>query len=297
MKRKLQLTTLTVSVLLASSVFADEGLLGKVKGSEVMPQGAWEFEQNITLRKDKGYGHYQAWNTKSEIEYGVTNRLTAGFAVKGQAIDVSGLLVDAYIPGDEKYGLRASGIEADLKYNFLSPALDDFGLSGYLALDHNWLDPHSGQDKDSTSVEMQMLMQKYYLDGQLIWAGNVGTEFTYADREPIANLPAGYEWPTDPEMEIELMFGTGLSYRFANNWFIGAEVLFETEFETEVGQERYSWFAGPSLHYGGDGFWATFTWLPQIYGGGEQFAQQDDTDLHLIEKTKDEFVFKFGLDF
>jgi hypothetical protein len=297
MKRKLQLTTLTVSVLLASSVFADEGLLGKVKGSEVMPQGAWEFEQNITLRKDKGYGHYQAWNTKSEIEYGVSNRLTAGFAVKGQAIDVSGLLVDAYIPGDEKYGLRASGIEADLKYNFLSPALDDFGLSGYLALDHNWLDPHSGQDKDSTSVEMQMLMQKYYLDGQLIWAGNVGTEFTYADREPIANLPAGYEWPTDPEMEIELMFGTGLSYRFANNWFIGAEVLFETEFETEVGQERYSWFAGPSLHYGGDGFWATFTWLPQIYGGGEQFAQQDDTDLHLIEKTKDEFVFKFGLDF
>lgn len=288
---------LLLGLLLTANAQADEALFGKVKGSETMPEGAWEFDQTITYRKDKGDGDYEAWNTKTEIEYGVTNKLTAGLALKGQAIDTSGLLVDGYIPGDEDYGLRASGIEADLKYNFLSPALDDFGLSGYWALDHNWLDPHSGKDKDTTSLEMQLLAQKYFLDGQLVWAGNLGTEFTYAKRDKIKNLPAGFEWPTDPEMEIELMFGTGLSYRVANNWFIGAEVYYETEFETEVGQERYSWQAGPSIHYGGKNFWATFSWLPQISGGGEQFAAQDDKDLHLIEKTKQEFTLKFGVDF
>ncbi len=297
MSKKLLLGVFMAPLMSLNSAMADESLLGKVKGAETMPEGTWEFDQTLTYREGKGDGHYEAWNTKTEIEYGVTNRLTAAVSLKGQSIDMSGLLVDGYLPGDEDYGWRASGFEADLKYNFLSPALDDFGLSGYLALDHNWLDPHSGKDKDTTSLEMQLLMQKYFFDGQLIWAGNVGTEFTYAKRDNINNLPAGFEWPTDPEMELELMFGTGVSYRFANNWFIGAEVLYETEFETEVGQERYSWQAGPSIHYGGNAFWATFSWLPQIYGGGEQFASQDDTDLHLIEKTKNEFVFKFGVDF
>lgn len=286
-----------LGVLVSANVYADESLLGKVKGSETMPEGAWEFDQTILYREGKGDGHYEAWNTKTEIEYGVTNRLTAGFSLKGQAIDTSGLMVDGYIPGDEKYSLRASGIEADLKYNFLSPAKDDFGLSGYMALDHNWLDPHSGKDKDTTSLEFQLLAQKYFLDGQLVWMGNLGTEATYAKRKKINNLPEDFDWPTDPEMEIEFMFGTGLSYRVANNWFVGAEVYYETEFETEVGQERYSWQVGPSVHYGGQSFWATFSWLPQVAGGGEQFDSQDDKDLHLIEKTKQEFVFKFGVDF
>ena len=297
MSKKLLISAMLVPLLSINHAIADEGLFGVVRGSETMPEGTFEFDQTITYREDKGAGHYEIWNTKTELEYGITNRLTTGVSIKGQSIDTHDLVIDGYLPGDKNYNWRASGIEADLKYNFLSPALDDFGLSGYLALDHNWLDPHSGQDKDTTSLELQMLAQKYYLDGQLIWAGNIGTEFTYAKRAALSNLPDGFDWPTDPEMEIELMFGTGVSYRFANNWFIGAEVLYETEFETEVGQERYSWQAGPSIHYGSQAFWATFSWLPQITGGGEQFDSQDDKDLHLIEKTKNEFVFKFGIDF
>ncbi|HZX27300.1 MAG TPA: DUF6662 family protein, partial [Telluria sp.] len=69
------------------------------------------------------------------------------------------------------------------------------------------------------------------------------------------------------------------------------------EFETEVGQERWSWFAGPTLHYGGKSWWATLTWFQQIRGGGEKFAGQDDNDLHLIEKTKQEVRVKFGFEF
>ena len=80
-------------------------------------------------------------------------------------------------------------------------------------------------------------------------------------------------------------------------WYIGIEVLYETEFETEVGQERWSVFAGPSLHYGTQRWWATLTWAPQITGGGEQYPGQADTDLHLIEKTEQEVRLKFGFNF
>jgi len=185
---------------------------------------------------------------------------------------------------------------------FLSPAKDDFGLAGYLSLGYDWLDKHSGQDKDKYAIELELLAQKYFMEGQLIWAANIGTEAAYAKRDGLsagrlASLPADYDWPEDAEMEIEMKAGTGLSYRFAPNWFVGAETLYETEFETEVGQERWSWFAGPSLHYAGQDWWATVTWFKQIKGGGEKFEEQDDNDLHLIEKTKQEVRVKVGFEF
>ena len=70
-----------------------------------------------------------------------------------------------------------------------------------------------------------------------------------------------------------------------------------TEFETEVGQERWSFFAGPTLHYASKQWWATVSWFPQIRGGREQLVNQTDTDLHLIEKTKQEVRIKVGFEF
>ena len=276
---------------------ADENLFGYVKGAEVLPEGAWELDQTITYRSDKDVGHYQAWDSKTEIEYGVTNKFQVSPYIRAQSIEVAGLLVDAYIPKDEDYGLRASGAGMELKYNFLSPAKDDFGLSGYLDLSYDWLDKHSGQDKDSYSLELQLLAQKYFFEGQMTWVGNVGIEATHADRGELSNLPAGFEWPTDPEMEIEFIAGTGVSYRFAPNWSVGVEALYESEYETEVNQERWSLFAGPNLHYGGEKWWATFTWFPQIVGGGAEIAGQSNHNRQLIEKTDQEFRLKVGFDF
>ena len=276
---------------------ADENLLGYVKGAETLPAGSAEFYQFVTQRKDKSAGHYTAWNTVSEFEYGVTDRFTASAALLGQSIDTSGLLIDGYMPGDEDYGWKASGFELSSKYNFLSPALDDFGLSLASSIEYTTLDPHSGKDKNTLSIEFNLIGQKYFMEGQLIWVGNVAMEATRATRSAIANLPEDFEWPTEAEMEIEFKAGTGVSYRFADNWFAGVEALYEEERETEVDLERYSWFAGPSIHYGSNQWWTTLTWFKQLKGGGEKFAEQQDMDLHLIEKTKQEVRVKFGYNF
>lgn len=288
---------LLAGLLLPVTGIADEQVFGYVKGAETLPKNAWEAYQWLTWREGKGSGHYDAVDSETEIEYGLTDRLSASTSFKMQSIDTEGIIVDAYIPGDEEYGFKASGVEAAVKYNFLKTALDPIGFSTYLALDYGWLDPHSGQEKNTISLELEFLLQKYFLDGRMIWVGDLGIESTRADRGEIGGTPPDYEWPTDPEMEIENTLGTGLSYRFVPNWFLGVESQYQSEQETVVGQERWSVFAGPTLHYGGERWWGSFSWFPQIVGGGESYPEQNDTDLHLIEKTEQEFRLKAGLNF
>ena len=291
------LLILILGQILSSTAKADENLFGYLKGAETLPKGSWEIYQFLTSRTDKGKGTYNALDSKTEIEFGLTDRLTSGFSVKAQSVKSQGLLLDAYIPRDIDSGFSPSGIEADLKYNFLSPAKDDIGLSAYFSLGHIWRDPHSGQEKDATQAELELLIQKYFMEGQMIWVNNFGMESTYAQRYTIQNLPAGFEWPINPEMEIALKAGTALSYRFIENWFFGGEILYETEYETQVGQERWSTFAGPSLHYGSEKWWTTLTWFPQLQGGGSIYAGQENTRLQLIERTKQEIRLKLGFNF
>lgn len=301
------------TALAALPVHADENLLGYVSGAETLPKGASEAYLFLTHRWDKDRGSYSANDVSVEYEYGLTHRLTGSLELKGQSIDTSGLVIDGYLPGANQYGLRPSGIEGKLKYNFLSAAKDPVGLSGTFSLVQLWRDPHSGHDKDTTKAEFGLQLQKLMLDDQLTLVANTGIEATYAKRAALSaatqasadaaiqNLQsdpsASFEWPTDPEMEIEFKLGAGASYRFAPNWSAGVETLYETEFETEVGQERWTVFAGPSIHYGGKQWWATLTWFEQLAGGGEQYINQADDNYHLIEKTRHEVRFKLGYNF
>lgn len=282
---------------IATSVHADENLFGYVRGAEVLPKGQAEFYQWITQRADKGAGHYRATDTKTEIEYGVTDRFQVSAEVNGLALNTHGLTIDGYLPKEKHSGLRVQGVEVAAKYNFLSPAKDDFGLSGYVSLEYGRLDVHSGQKKREFEVETQLQAQKYFLEGEVTWVGNIGLRAAHEKRAPIAGLPEGFDWPTEPEMEISTKLGTGVSYRFAPGWYVGGEAMLEHEYETEVGLERWTAFAGPSLHYGGRQWWATVTYFHQLRGGGEQYEGQANTHLHLIEKTKNEIRVKIGYNF
>lgn len=275
---------------------ADENFLGYVKGAETLPAKAIEVYQIVTTRNGKNLGSYRAINTETEVEYGITPKFSAEASLSMQSIRTQGIVLDGYVPKDESYGLKPSGISAGFKYNFLSPVTEVVGLSTYFEIDHSWLDRHSGQKKRTTSAELMLILQKYLLDDTLIWNANFGYEATFAKREYIANLPANFEWPLEPEMEIEVQAGTGVSYRVMSNWFVGAETLYEAEFETEIGRERWSVFAGPSLHYATQNWWATLTYFNQLEGGGVRGPEQPD-NLQLIEKTKEETRLKVGLNF
>jgi len=251
MKKSIKWSAVALScgLALSQSAYSDEGLFGYVKGAEPLPKGALDFEQWFTWRGGKDLGSYNALDTKTELEYGITDRFAASIAMWGLGINSSGLMIDAYIPGDKKYPWRPDGVEAAVKYNYLTPALDDFGLAQYTSLSYFWYDVNSGYRKNVYAFETFLLAQKYFLDGQLVWAGNLGIEADSATRQPIQGLPEDFEWPLTPEMEIAITISTGLTYRIFSNWFVGAEIFYQTEHETVVGQERWSLQADPTIHY------------------------------------------------
>jgi hypothetical protein len=285
------------ALVLSLPVQADENLFGYVRGAEVLPKGSSEVYQWVTQRSNKGSGTYRAIDWKTEFEHGLTDRFQVSAELNSMSINTSDLRIDGYLPQDKKFGFRLSGFELAGKYNFLSPAKDDFGLSGRVSLGYGTIDPHSGQRKTEYEVETQLIAQKYFFEGQLTWVANVGVSAAYEERKAIDNLSAGFDWPAEPEMEITTKLGTGLSYRFAPNWYLGAELLRESEYETEVGLERWSLFAGPTLHYGGKKFWTSLTYFHQVRGGGERYEGQADNHLHLIEKTRNEVRLKVGYNF
>lgn len=275
---------------------ADENLFGYNAGAETLPKGSGEIYVFNTLRSGKGQGTYNALDTEIEGEYGVTDRITLSASAGFLSIDTHGLTIDGYLPKAIDKGPRLSSFEFKAKFNVLSPALDNFGLAVITSAEISRLDPHSGQKKTEYEAHTVLAAQKYFMQGQLVWVGNLGLKAGYEDRKAIADLPEDFDWPTTPEMEIELSAGTGLTYRVAPNWFVGAETQWTSEYETEVGNERWSLFAGPTIHYGGKNLWVTATWFPQITGGGETYPGQTE-DLHLIEKTKNEFRLKLGYNF
>jgi len=275
---------------------ADENLFGYVRGAETLPKGATEAYQWFTQRSDKGQGRYRALDAKTELEYGVTDRFQVSGELKAMAINTAGLKIDGYLPADNKFGLRYTGFGLEAKYDFLSPAKDDFGLSAISGFEYGSIDPHSGQKKREYELAASLQAQKYFLEGQLVWVGNLGMRAAREYRAAIAGL-SDDQWPTGGEDEILLTAGTGLSYRFAPGWSAAVELLRETEHETGVPVERSSLFLGPTLHWADQKWWGTLTYFKQLSGSGEKYDGQIDRNLHLIEKTKKELRLKIGYNF
>jgi hypothetical protein len=88
------------------------------------------------------------------------------------------------------------------------------------------------------------------------------------------NFAVEWAWGKKPAEEYprEVSFegATGFMYRFAPNWFAGAEI--HTRWEYPLFDfnnfEHRVFYAGPTLHYSQQRWWATLTWNYQVYGKG-----------------------------
>jgi hypothetical protein len=254
--------------------------------SETTPAGEKEIEQQTTYRDKKSQGTYRLWQSRTEFEYGITDRwqvslyanaysvtaennnsiasrnnFTAG---PGDGDEVTGggpATIGSYVPGSSTLPIPAArysksdfeSVSVETVYQFLSPYKDGFGLAGYLEA--------TGGSK-TAELELKLIAQKNLLEDDLILAANIALEF---ENNRWSNLGS--------EKETELVISGGASYRFAPGWRVGLEIRNERAWEggytLSSGKRDYSaWFAGPTIHYAGkirdQGFFVTAGYSTQL---------------------------------
>lgn len=273
------LATLLAATAAVLSLPADENNFGYTYGAETLPQGHSEIYQWVTHRTGKADGSYDAFDFQTEFEHGFTDRLQGSLYLNAISHDVE--KVTGFTNRDQ---FRFNGAQASLKYRLRSPYKDGYGLAVYAEPGYKRYSRRSGKREDIFFFETKLIHQINYLEGALVWASNLTAEL---ERE---HDLAGREWET----ELELKASTGLSYRVAPGWSLGAEALLASAFERahldKLGE--YGIFLGPNVHYAAKRWWFTVTVLSQVTGWPENSGARN---LYNYEKL--ETRLKLGINF
>lgn len=275
-----------ISILCLSTrqSFADEQLFGFTRGAETLPQGRSELYQFVTLRTGKAEGSYYGTDFETELEHGFTDKLQASIALEQHYFNNHGVngSRDAL---DDSNKYRIGGVAASAKYNLLSPFKDSLGLALRLETGYLWYDEVDGLVQHEIYVAPEFDLQKNFRDDTIIWVMNGGVELAWG-KQPAEEYPH----------EMSLQGGTGVSYRFAPNWFAGIEGNIRAEYPmfNFNNFEHVVVYAGPSLHYSAERWWATLTWTPQAWGNGVDEPADGKT---YAEETSQKFRLKVGFNF
>ena len=250
----------TAFILLAAArrSRADEQLFGFVRGAETLPQGRSELYQFVTMRTGKAEGSYYGFDFETEVEHGFTDKFQASLSLEQRYINNHG--VDGDRDGlDDTDAYRFGGISLSGKYRLLSPFKDPIGLALRLEGGYVKNDEVDGLPENEWYIAPELDLQKNFRDDTIIGDLNLGAEWAWG-KQPAEQYPR----------ELALQAGTGVSYRFAPNWFIGAEATVRAEYPMFDFNnfEHVVVYAGPSLHYSAKRWWVTLTAVYQVWGDG-----------------------------
>lgn len=268
-----------------SPAHADENLLGYVYGAETLPRGKWEVYQWVTMRSGKGRGSYRAFDLRTEIETGLTDRLQAAFYVNARSHEIED------VPGlDDRSAFAFQGVSAEFKYRLKSPYLDGYGFALYAEPGYNRVDKISGEIEEELELELKAIFQKNFLDDTVVWSVNYTLEPEWAIG---AEEEEGADEHEEARKELIEELASGVSVRFAPRWFLGAELRVHSEWPDFSRREHLAAFLGPSLHYGGERIWWTLSVMPQVWG----WPSSEVSHLHVDEHEQVELRLKFGYNF
>lgn len=263
---------------------ADENLFGWVRGAETLPQGRGEIYQFITTRTGKVKGTYAATDFETELEYGITDQFQASVALENRYLYNKGVTDDREALDDTNH-FTYGGFSLAGKYRILSPFKDGIGLAVRLEGGYLLHDEVDGLPEHEVFIAPEIDLQKNFRDDTIITQLWFGSEWAWG-KQPAEEYPR----------EISVQGGAGVSYRFAPNWYIGIEGHARAEYPMFDFNhfEHVVVFAGPSLHYGTEKWWANVSWGYQVYGNGIDEPRSGQT---YAEEARNEFRFKVGFNF
>ncbi len=271
---------LALGLGLGQAAHADEPLFGYLYTTDTLPKGKSEVEVWSTLREGRSQGDFHLWEGRTEVSYGLTDNLQLSGYLNLAYANVfhnvpSGETAPPEVFADYSVGAnermnrgRFEGVSGEAVYRVLSPYTDPVGLAVYV-------EPTIGPR--TRELESRLILQKNFHDDRVVLAANVtvGQEWRYLQGDPTAD-PATADFRDHWDKETDVNFGVAASYRFRPNWSAGLELLNEREFAglnpfDPSKRTNMAFYVGPNLHFGGEHFFVTGTFLVQL-GAAKDYA-------------------------
>ncbi len=239
---KILSTALFAAALTLSQTHADERRFTYTYEPEVLPKGAMEFEQWVTVRSQRtsaGSVQQQNFNRmdlREEFEYGVTDRYSLALYLNTRNDSFRDMTT-----GADTSSFEFEGISIENRYLVVNPADHAVGLTLYL-------EPRFKGDE--LELEQKIILGQRH--GNWKWA---------------VNLTHATEWEDnfhDYEGELELSFG--IARDFGSNWSVGVELRDHNEIPKYERWENTALYLGPVVSYRQEKWYAALTVMPQIFG-------------------------------
>jgi hypothetical protein len=261
--------------LCLTSARADNRRFTYVYEPELLPQGAMEFEQWITLRtqRTKGgevqQGNFNRWELREELEYGVTDNYSVSLYLNTAAESFRDYSQSP--PADTSH-FDFEGVSIENRYMVLNPVNHAVGLTLYL-------EPRFSGDE--AEIEQKILLGQRYGDWK--WAFNLSHATEWSD-----NLHT-------VEGEVEASFG--LARDLSKQWAVGIEIRDHNELPDYRIWENTALFVGPVISYRQEKWWAALTVMPQVYGANFNGNPGADSWLELEAHERVNIRLLFGITF
>jgi hypothetical protein len=224
---------------LAGIASANEHHFGYVYESGVLAPGAKEIEEYNTWRAGRE-DFYSALDHRLSFEVGVAEHLMTAFYLNFGST--------TFDPGNDtlQTAFAWQGVSSEWKWKLLDPAADPVGLALYAELTFN---------TDGMELEPKLILDKAI--GPWLLAANVFAEFEYEAQ------PDGMELA-----EIAPDLSLGLSREIAKGMHAGLELhnhnaILKSGGGGDFSHQFSSLYLGPVFSYATEGWWMTFSVLPQ----------------------------------
>lgn len=251
--------------ILASGIlntnYADEKKFARSYTSYTLPARGLEFEFWQTARIDKGAGYYYRWQPRFEVEYGITDRLTASMYFNFNEVKSSG---NSITP--KPFGLSTTSFE--FRYRLSNPG--EYMLDPALYFEF-------GYGGDKVFYEPKILLSKRF------------DKF-----EAVINLVSEIERaPANSKTESKFEISAGLAYDFNPNIAVGLEFRNHRNYTNIYKQElNQASFIGPTVSFHSEKLYLVINLLAQFAGSP---GTKNNLDLNGHEKYEIRTILGVGL--
>lgn len=252
---------IALSFLSFININADTKFFARSYSAYTLPAKALEFEFWQTGRIDKGLGYYYRWQPRFEVEYGVTDRLTASMYFNFNEVKSSG---NAYTP--KSFGVSTTSFE--FRYRLSNP--NEYLVDPALYFEF-------GYGGDKIFYEPKILLSKRF--EKISTVVNLISEI---ERAPMSSK-------TESKFEIT----AGIAYELNSNIAVGLEFRnhrnFKNIYEKEENQAS---FLGPTVSLFTDNMYFVVNILAQVSGSP---STKNSLDLAGHEKYEIRTILGVGL--